>query len=318
MTKKSFKNQKIWITSGRGMLGIALTNLFKKKKIKFISSNKDILDLRKKTSVIKWLKKKKPDIIILNAALVGGIYANNKYPVNFLKDNLEISLNVLEAAAKLKIKKLIYIGSSCIYPKFSKQPIKEQYLLTGSLEETNQWYAIAKIAGIKLCQAYRKQKNLNFISLMPCNMYGPADNYHPKNSHVLAALIRKFVLAKKNKDTEVEIWGSGRPLREFMHVNDFAESIIIALKKYNGFEPLNVGSGEEVSIQKLSLIIAKLTGFKGKIYYNKKYPDGVARKVLNSKKIKNLGWRPKIKLKNGIKMTIKNFINENINNTSHK
>ena len=318
MNLKSLKNQKIWLTSGRGMLGTALINLFKKRKIKFISSNKDTLDLRKKSSVIKWVKKKKPNIIILNAALVGGIYANNKYPIDFLKDNLEISLNVLEAAAKLKIKKLVYIGSSCIYPKFSKQPIKERYLLTGSLESTNQWYAIAKIAGIKLCQAYRKQENLNFISVMPCNMYGPADNYHPKNSHVLAALIRKFVLAKKNKETEVEIWGSGKPLREFMHINDFAESIIIALKKYNGLEPLNIGTGEEVSIQKLAFLIAKLTGFKGKIYYNKNYPDGVKRKVLDSKKIKKLGWKPKIKLKNGIKMTIKNFINENINNTSYK
>ena len=243
----------------------------------------------------------------MTAAKVGGIYANDKFAADFIYENLQIQNNIIEASKIFKVKKLIFLGSSCIYPRKSKQPIKEDELLNGKLEKTNQWYAVAKIAGIKMVEAYRKQYNCNFISLMPCNMYGPNDNYHPKNSHVLAALIKKFYLAKKNKKKKVEIWGTGKPLREFMHVDDFAEAIIIAAKKYNSAEPLNIGSGDEVSIAKLAKMISIITKFEGKIIYNKNSPDGTPRKILDSSNIIKIGWKPKIKLYDGIFETIKSF-----------
>lgn len=312
------KNSKIWITSDKGMVGSAIARMLKKKKIKFISTDRKKLNLLNKQSVYKWFKKNKPKIIFLTSAKVGGIYANNNFPANFIYENLQIQNNIIDVSKDFNVKKLIFLGSSCIYPKKSKQPIKENYLLTGDLEETNQWYSVAKIAGVKMIQAYRKQYKKNFISVMPCNMYGPNDNYDNLNSHVLAALIKKFTSATKKKSKIVEIWGSGKPLREFMHVDDFAEALVVCMKKYNEYQPINVGSSQEISIRNLALLIAKISGFKGKLIFNKKYPDGVKKKLLDSSKIKKLGWKPKIKLKNGIKMTIKNFINENINNTSHK
>lgn len=243
----------------------------------------------------------------MTAAKVGGIFANNQYPASFIYENLQMQNNIINGSKNSKVKKLIFIGSSCIYPKTSKQPIKEDYLLTGSLEKTNQWYAIAKIAGIKMIEAYRKQYKCNFISVMPCNMYGPNDNYDEKNSHVMAALIRKVVLAKNRADKKVEIWGSGKPLREFMHVDDFSDALIRIATNYESDKPVNVGTGHEISIAKLAKLIKKLLNYSGKIFYNNEYPDGTFRKILESSKIKKLGWKPKIELEEGIKDSIEDF-----------
>ena len=313
------KKIKIWITGPRGMVGSAIIRKLRiKKQFKILTESREKLNLLDQRSVDFWIKNKKPDIVIMTAAKVGGIYANDSYPAEFIYENLQIQNNIIDSSKKNKVKKLIFLGSSCIYPRNCKQPIKEKYLLNGKLEKTNQWYAIAKIAGIKMIQAYRKQYSCNFISLMPCNMYGPGDNYDELNSHVLASLIRKFYLAKKNKEDFVEVWGSGKPLREFMHVDDFADAVLCAMKKYNSDAPLNVGTRHELSISKLATLISKQINYKGKILYNKKFPDGTPRKILDSSKIRNLGWRPKINIIDGIKKTLKNFANESINNNSNK
>lgn len=302
--KFNLKNKTIWVTGPNGMVGKAVIKELKGKCKKILYTSKKKLNLTNQTRVNNWIEKKKPDIIIMTAAKVGGIYANNFFPGEFIYDNLLIQSNIIEGARKHNIKKLLFIGSSCIYPKNCKQPIKEKYLLNGELEKTNQWYAIAKISGIKMVQAYRKQYGCDFISLMPSNMYGPNDNYHPKNSHVLAALIKKFVEANKKKLKKVEVWGSGKPLREFLHVSDFAKAILFCLERYSNEEPINVGSGEEIKIINLAKKIAKLCNFKGKIVLNNKYPDGTYRKILDSKKINKLGWKAKIKLNKGLKEVI--------------
>lgn len=298
--------KKIWITGPNGMVGSALVRKFS-KEYKVLSVNKKKLNLLDQKKVFSWIKKNKPDIILMSAAKVGGIYANNSFPAEFIYENLQIQSNIIEGAKISNIKKLVFIGSSCIYPRNCKQPIKEEYLLSGKLESTNQWYAVAKIAGIKMVEAYRKQYNLNFINVMPCNMYGPKDNYDKKNSHVMAALIRKFCIAKKNNLKDVIVWGSGKSLREFMHVDDFAEAMAKIIKKYNKIEPINVGSGQEISILNLAKKISKVVDFKGKIIFDKKYPDGTPRKLLNISKIKKLGWKPKISLLNGIRKSVNDY-----------
>lgn len=314
----NLSKNKIWLTSDKGMVGSAIARYFIKNNISYTSTNRQKLNLLNQNKVFRWFKMNKPKIVFLTSAKVGGIYANDKYPAEFIYENLQIQNNVIEASKIFGVKKLIFLGSSCIYPRDCNQPIKEEYLLSGKLESTNQWYAIAKISGIKMIQAYRKQYNCNFISLMPSNLYGPNDNYDEKNSHVFAALIKKFVNAKKKNKKSVEIWGSGKPLREFLHVDDFVRAVILASKKYNKSEPLNVGSGTDISIMSLAKLISKIIDYNGKIKFNRKYPDGTPRKILDITKIKKLGWKPKITLKNGIKMTIKNLINENIDNTSLK
>ena len=298
--------KKIWITGPNGMVGSALVRKFS-KEYKVLSVNKKKLNLLDQKKVFSWIKKNKPDIILMSAAKVGGIYANNSFPAEFIYENLQIQSNIIEGAKISNIKKLVFIGSSCIYPRNCKQPIKEEYLLSGKLESTNQWYAVAKIAGIKMVEAYRKQYNLNFINVMPCNMYGPKDNYDKKNSHVMAALIRKFCIAKKNNLKDVIVWGSGKSLREFMHVDDFAEAMAKIIKKYNKIEPINVGSGQEISILNLAKKISKVVDFKGKIIFDKKYPNGTPRKLLNISKIKKLGWKPKISLLNGIRKSVNDY-----------
>ena len=304
LLKKNKK--KIWITGPNGMVGSALVRKFS-KEYKVLSVNKKKLNLLDQKKVFSWIKKNKPDIILMSAAKVGGIYANNSFPAEFIYENLQIQSNIIQGAKISNIKKLVFIGSSCIYPRNCKQPIKEEYLLSGKLESTNQWYAVAKIAGIKMVEAYRKQYNLNFINVMPCNMYGPKDNYDKKNSHVMAALIRKFCIAKKNNLKDVIVWGSGKSLREFMHVDDFAEAMAKIIKKYNKIEPINVGSGQEISILNLAKKISKVVDFKGKIIFDKKYPDGTPRKLLNISKIKKLGWKPKISLLNGIRKSVNDY-----------
>ncbi len=318
------KKEKIFIAGGSGMVGSAikrkLNNLGFKNLIYPSSSE---LDLKDSNLVSDWYQKNKPDIVIFAAAKVGGIFANNTYPVDFLLDNLKIQNNVIEAAWKNKVRRLLFLGSSCVYPKNSIQPIKEDELLKSSLEKTNEWYALAKISGIKLCQALRKQYGFDAISLMPTNLYGKGDNYHSSNSHVLPALLDRFHSHKLDQKKFIECWGSGNPRREFMHVDDLADASIFALKNWDpnkkdapldqSGEPLNwlnVGTGIDLSIKELAEMIAKITSFKGEIIWNKDKPDGTFRKLLNVSKLEKLGWKSKIPLKEGLSITYKDYKKE--------
>jgi GDP-L-fucose synthase len=317
MKKTSLKNLKIYLAGHNGMVGRALFDNFKKigaKKI-IISSRKnlDLLDVNK---LRKFIKKNKPDIIINCAGRVGGILANSTYPVQFLNENILIQLNLINLAFENNVKHFINLGSSCIYPKNSKQPIKENYLLTSPLEKTNEAYALAKIIGLKACDFYNQQYKTNYFTLMPCNLYGPHDNFHLKNSHFIPALIKKFIEAKRTKKNHVEIWGSGLPKREVMYVDDLADAIIFLLNlKVNNNKKLlksirknsliNIGSGQEYSISKFAKIINEITSANKRLKFNKKYPDGTLRKVLDISLIKKLGWKSKMKLANGLRSTIK-------------
>ena len=298
------------------MVGSSLLRIAKKKRIyKILNPNRKKLDLKKFNQIVRYLKKFKPDVIVNCAAMVGGVHSNNTKPAQFIYNNLVIQTNLIHAAYKGKIKKLIFLGSSCIYPRNSKQPIKEDYLLSGYLEKTNEPYAIAKIAGIKMCEAYRREYGCNFISVMPTNLYGINDNFDKYDSHVMPALIRKFAEAKESNANEVEIWGTGKPKREFLFVDDLAEAILTIDKKYNDVKPINVGFGEDISIKKLSYKLKKLFKFNGKIKFNKDFPDGTPRKLLDVKQIEKLGWRPKTSLEKGLIKTMnwykKNYIKNN-------
>lgn len=300
------KDDKIFIAGHNGMVGSAINRKFIQEGFKNIltySSNE--LDLRNQLSVDEFYKKENPDFVILAAAKVGGIHANNKYKAEFIYDNLMIESNVIHFAYKNNVKKLLFLGSSCIYPKESLQPIKEEYLLSGHLEPTNKPYAIAKIAGIELCKSYREQYGCNFISAMPTNLYGTNDNYHFENSHVIPALLRKVVLAKKNKDPFVTIWGSGKPRRDFLNVDDLANACYLLMNEYDEAEPINIGSGSDISITELINIIIEELDYSGKIKFDKSKPDGTLLKLLDNSKIKSLGWVPEIKLREGIRNLIK-------------
>lgn len=302
-------NTKIYVAGHTGMVGSACLRLLKSKGYNnLIFTTSKELDLRSQNSVEDFFKTQKPEAVILAAAKVGGILANKTYGYDFLMDNLNIQNNILSASEKYKVQKLVFLGSSCIYPKMALQPIKENYLLTGSLEETNQWYSIAKIAGVKAVEALNKYKKTNYISLMPTNLYGPNDNYDKNNSHVLPALIRKFNEAKSlNKD--VYIWGSGEPLREFLHVDDLAEAVLFVLEKNNLKHSLyNVGSGHEISIKNLAILIQDIVGHNGEIKNDKTKPDGTPRKILDSSLLHHEGWRAQIGLKEGIIKTYKDFL----------
>ena len=300
--------KKIWIAGHKGMVGSSLVREFQKTNYKILTVDKKKLDLKNQTKVEKWVKKSKPDIIVIAAAKVGGIKHNSTYPANFIYDNLTISTNIIHSAYKNKVQKLINLGSACIYPKLCKQPIKEEYLLTGELEKTNEAYAIAKIAALKMCQYYNKQFKTNYLSLQPTNLYGYNDNFNLKSSHVLPALIRKFHEAKINKKKSVEIWGTGQATREFMFVDDLASAIKFLISKKFKMDVINVGSGEEISIKKLAEKIKSIIGYDGKIIFNTKYPDGTPRRIVSSKKINQLGWKSKIKLNDGIKLTYNYFL----------
>jgi len=300
------KNNKIFIAGHNGMVGSAIERKLIQEGFKNILtfSSKE-LDLRDQLSVEEFYKKEKPDFVILAAAKVGGIHANNKYKAEFIYDNLMIESNVIHFAHKNNVKKLLFLGSSCIYPKESLQPIKEEYLLSGQLEPTNKPYAIAKIAGIELCKSYREQYGCNFISAMPTNLYGTNDNYHFENSHVIPALLRKVVLAKKNNDSFVTVWGSGKPRRDFLNVDDLANACYLLMNKYDEAEPINIGSGSDISITELINIIMEELDYNGEIKFDKSKPDGTMLKLLDNSKIKSLGWVPKIKIREGIRKAIK-------------
>ncbi len=295
------KNAKIYIAGHRGMVGSAiLRNLQGKGYDNFVIRRSSELDLRNQQQVAQFFAEEKPDYVFLAAAKVGGIHANNVYRGEFLYDNLMIQNNVIHQSYVNGVKKLQFLGSSCIYPKLAEQPLKEEYLLTGALEPTNEPYAIAKIAGIKLCENYRAQYDCNFISAMPTNLYGPNDNYDLNNSHVLPALIRKFHEAKENGDATVEIWGSGSPKREFLHVDDLAEACVFLMENYSEAELVNVGTGEDISIKDLALLIKDVVGFKGELTFNTSKPDGTPRKLMDVGKLHSYGWKHRIGLREGI------------------
>ncbi len=302
------KDSKIYIAGHNGMVGSAIVRNLESKgytNLLFFSSKE--LDLRDQRSVVDFYKEHQPEYIFLAAAKVGGIQANNRYRAEFLYDNLAIEMNVIHQAYLHKVKKLLFLGSSCIYPKQAPQPLKEEYLLSGYLEDTNEPYAIAKITGIKLCEAYRFQYGCNFISAMPTNLYGPNDNFDLQNSHVLPALIRKFHEAKLNKSPFVEVWGSGKPYREFLHVDDLAEACFLLMQRYDESGFLNVGYGEDITIADLAKLISEIVGYQGEIQFNPSKPDGTMRKLMDSSKIQLLGWHPEINLREGISRTYKQF-----------
>jgi GDP-L-fucose synthase len=303
------KEDKIYIAGHRGMVGSAITRKLQQEGFNnLLVRTSAELDLRNQQAVNVFFKKEKPDYVFLAAAKVGGILANNIYRADFLYENLMIQNNVIHAAYENAVKKLMFLGSSCIYPKLAPQPLKEEYLLTGELEPTNEPYAIAKIAGIKMCDAYRSQYRCNFISVMPTNLYGPNDNYDLNNSHVLPALIRKFHEAKLNNQTTVTIWGSGKPRREFLHSEDLADACFFLMQQYNDPGFVNIGTGEDLEIKELALLIKKIAGYNGEIIHDLSKPDGTPRKLLNIDKLKNLGWKEKINLEEGIRKVYQDFI----------
>ena len=288
------------------MVGSALWRLFKTKGyFNLIGKDSNDLDLRDSINTELFIRKERPDVIINAAAKVGGIFANDQYPYEFLMDNMLIQNNIIGIAHKYNINKLIFFGSSCIYPKLAPQPLKEKYLLTGQLEETNQWFAIAKISGVKLVKALRKQFGRDYVVVMPTNLYGPGDNYDLEKSHVLPAMMRKFITAKSNNLNKVELWGTGNPRREFLHVDDLAEACFHILNQKNEYSMINVGTGDDISIKELAEMIKEVTGYKGELIWNTKKPDGTPRKLLEVSRIKNKGWKPKIDLLDGLNSVYK-------------
>tara|TARA_B100000886_G_scaffold340480_1_gene310325 strand:+ start:12093 stop:13091 length:999 start_codon:yes stop_codon:yes gene_type:complete len=332
MKEKSYiaKSDRIFVAGARGMVGKAISKKLltlgygdPNKNGCLLNPNKEELNLLDLEKVCKWFEVAKPEIVIIAAAKVGGIVANNTYPFEFLIENLKIQNNIIETAFKFKVKRLLFLGSSCIYPKFAQQPIKEEYLLKGDLEKTNECYALAKIAGIKLCEALIKQYDFDAISLMPTNLYGPGDNYHPQNSHVLPGLIRRFHEAKMKNEEYVTCWGSGNPRREFLHVDDLAEASVFLLEKWkpnisskSSFSWINVGTGNDVTIKELSEKIASVVGFEGIIKWDTNKPDGTPQKKLDVTRLKDLGWEAKINLDEGLYRTYEVFKKE-FNNLNH-
>ena len=299
---------KIYVAGHRGLVGAALVRALQSQGYEnLISRTRSELDLCRQGAVEDFFAKERPQVVLLAAAKVGGILANDSYPVDFLRDNLLIETNIIESAYRYGCQKLVFLGSSCIYPKLAPQPMQESHLLTGPLEPTNEWYAVAKIAGIKLCQAYRKQHGFDAISLMPTNLYGPGDNFDLQTSHVLPALIRKFHEAKVNQSPQVSVWGSGKPRREFLHVDDLADACLYLMQHYADQEIINIGWGEDVSIQQLAQQVADTVGYKGEVVFDTSKPDGTPRKLLDTSRLTQLGWQPKITLKKGLLDTYRWF-----------
>lgn len=304
------KDSKIYVAGHRGMVGSAIVaNLIEKGFTNIITKTSNELDLTNQIAVANFFADEQPEYVFLAAAKVGGIVANNTYRAQFIYENMMIQNNVIHHSYLNNVKKLMFLGSSCIYPKLAPQPLKEEYLLTGLLEETNEPYAIAKIAGIKMCDAYRDQYGCNFISVMPTNLYGFNDNYDLQNSHVLPALLRKFHEAKLNNEEKVEVWGTGKPLREFLHASDMADACVFLMENYNDRGFVNIGSGKEISIKDLALLVKDIVGFIGEIYFDTEKPDGTPRKLMDVTKLENLGWKYKISLKEGIENVYKTKFN---------
>jgi GDP-L-fucose synthase len=300
--------KRVFVAGHRGLVGSAIVRRLAQENCEVLTVDRAVVDLSDQRATENWLERARPDAIFLAAGLVGGIHANNTYPADFIANNLAIALNVIRCAHTIGVQKLLALGSSCIYPKLAEQPMSEEMLLTGSLEPTNEWYSVAKIAAIKLCEAYRRQHADDFISVMPTNMYGPNDNYHPLNSHVPAALIRRFHEAKLGKAPAVIVWGSGKPRREFMAADDAADACVFVMKYYSDLGFLNVGTGTDVTIGEFAHLIAKTVGYGGKINYDTSRPDGPPQKLLDVTKLKKLGWSSKIPLSEGLAMAYKDFL----------
>jgi len=308
------KGDKIYIAGHRGLVGSAIVrNLEQNGFNNLLLRTSKELNLTNQADVNEFFENEKPDYVFLAAAKVGGILANDTYPADFIRDNLLIQGNIIDAAYRNNSKKLLFLGSSCIYPKFAPQPMKEEHLLTGELEPTNEWYAIAKIAGIKMCQAYKKQYGFNAISIMPTNLYGPGDNFNLENSHVMPALIRKFHDAKEQGANSVEVWGTGTPRREFLHVDDMADATVYLMNNYDGEGIVNVGVGEDVSIKELAEIVKDTVGFEGELAFDSTKPDGTPRKLLDVTRLNEAGWKAKIELKAGVESTYQWFLDNKDN-----
>ena len=302
------EGKRVWVAGHRGMVGSALVRLLSRENCEVLTVPRSEVDLRDQAATRRWLVDTQPDAVIMAAARVGGIAANSASPVSFLYDNLMIEANVIEGSARAGVEKLLLLGSTCIYPRDAEQPIREESLLTGPLEKTNEWYAIAKIAGIKLCQAYRQEQGLDFISAQPTNLYGPGDNYDLETSHVLPALIRKAHEAKLNNADSLTIWGSGKPLREFLHVDDLAEAVVFLLRNYSDALPVNIGSGEELSIANVAHLVCETVGFEGPLSFDRSRPDGTPRKLADLTRLHGLGWDNARPLRVGLKQTYESFL----------
>lgn len=300
--------KRTYVAGHAGMVGQAIVRRLRQENVAVLTSDRRLLDLTRQQSVERWLSAEKPDVVIVAAAKVGGIAFNNAYPAQFLYDNLAIAANVIHAAYEAGVSKLLFLGSSCIYPRLAAQPMREDMLLAGPLEPTNQWYAIAKIAGLKLVEAYRRQYGADFIALMPTNLYGPGDNYHPEHSHVPAALLGRFHEAKVSGAAVVTVWGTGTPRREFLCVDDLADACVFALKHYSGDEFLNVGTGEDISIAEFAQLVAEIVGYHGRIVFDSSRPDGTPQKLLDVSRLTRLGWRAGIGLRKGLAAAYSDFV----------
>ena len=302
------KSKRVYVAGHSGMAGSAIVRRLAGEGCEILTVERKSVDLTDQTQTEAWLARHKPDAVFLAAGHVGGIYANDAYPADFIADNLAIGLNVIRGAFRAGVGKLLSLGSSCIYPRLAPQPMAEEALLTGPLEPTNEWYAVAKIAAIKLCEAYRKQHGADFISVMPTNLYGTGDNYHPENSHVPAALLRRFHEAKVMNAPTVIVWGTGKPRREFLSSDDLADACVFVMKHYSDTGFLNVGTGEDVTIAEFAGLVSDVVGYKGKIVYDTSRPDGPPQKLLNVSKIKQLGWAPRVKLRDGLARAYADFL----------
>src|SRR6516225_1645708 len=303
---------RVFVAGHRGMVGSAIVRRLACEHARVLTADRSRLDLTDRARVEGWLARERPDAVFLAAAKVGGIHANSTYPADFIADNLAIALNVIQGAHIHGVRKLLFLGSSCIYPKLAPQPMTEHMLLTGPLEPTNQWYAVAKIAGIKLCEAYRRQHGCDFISVMPTNLYGPGDNYHPENSHVVAGLMRRFHEGKVASAPTVTVWGTGTPRREFLYVDDFADACAYLLKNYSGAQFINVGTGKDVSIAEFADIVADVVGYRGKIIFDPSKPDGTPRKLLDISRLSSFGWTAEVPLREGLKKAYANFLESTV------
>ena len=304
------RGTRVYVAGHTGLAGSAIMRRLASEGCEVLTAQHETLDLTKQEATENWIRQARPDAIFLAAGRVGGIHANDAFPVDFLADNLAIALNVMRAAVAANVKKLMFLGSSCVFPRNAAQPMTEDMLLTGSLEPTNEWYAVAKIAGIKLAQAYRRQFGVDFISVMPTNLYGPHDNYHPENSHVPAALIRRFHEAKVQGAENVVVWGTGKPKREFLAADDLGDACVFIMKHYSGEGFLNVGTGEEVSIMDFARLVTEIVGYRGKLVFDTSRPDGPPRKLLDSSRLAALGWRAKTPLRKGLQVAYEDFLRQ--------
>jgi GDP-L-fucose synthase len=298
----------VFVAGHTGMAGSAIVRRLRQEACTVLVANRRELDFTRQDQTERYLSAARPDVVIMAAGRVGGILANDTYPADFLADNLAMALNCIHVSHMIDVQKLVFLGSSCIYPKFAKQPMSEDQLLTGALEPTNEWYAIAKIAGIKLCEAYRREYSRDFVSVMPTNLYGPGDNYHPEHSHVAAALIRRFHEAKLNNASKVVVWGTGTPRREFLYVDDFADACVFVLKNYSDAQFVNIGFGEDITIAELARLVAEIVGFRGEIVYDTSKPDGTPQKLLDVSRLSTIGWKAKVPLREGLAKAYDDFL----------